>query len=1293
MTVSAVALVAAGMVMATAKDAEEPEEAANRKGTPSTTYIVANVVENGGLGFSESNVMVRMTPVSGGSIRRIGTSEVYADGGGFYADGAYYTTRLERNPSGAVIRAYNLVYDAESWTCLKTSSILPVKGLSTVSLASSWDEMTSKAYGCYRTKEGSGLVFASMDRNFNVTEIAPVAESHAWLAASFDGNGVLYAVERNGDLVRVDISDGITHRIGNTGLSSSHTSAGAIDRTTGIFYMTRIKDDFSATTLYGIDTATARATPLCDLPGGATRLGAMYVMDPIAADKAPAAPEEVTFDFREGSLEGTIGFRIPGVSYDGEAASGNVSYIILHDNALIAKGEAQFGNKVESRVIFSHEGKKTVSIILSNASGSGPAAMVTSGWIGTDTPLAPEILTARVEGHRIHLSWNKVTGTRNGGYMNRANVRYTVFRSNPDRPLSINQSDTILSYYLTDAETFEVHDFKVWAECDGKTSGSTSANVVSGYMVPPYEKMINSTGAMRGYTVVDANQDGDSWKFYNSSAMMVSRHGEVSDDYLILPPMKLEGGKVYTFSFDAKGYDNEGTERFRAVAGKRAEQSGMGIALSDTVTLQSGDYSRYSYSVKAPDSGIMYFGVHCVSPRGGCNGAKLPKGLYVTNIRVSQALSPQAPAAPVAEAAGDGTGKLMTDIMVTAPTTDYDGNPVADLDSILIVRDREVIGRIEKPVTGENYYCRDSLSQAGHNTYIIMAYNSEGPGPETVATSFVGFTLPCAPEKVITEEEGHSGIVNVSWKPVTEDINSRVYPEGAVTYTVRDKTNVIVAEGLEEPRVTLIAVKEGESAFVRYSVTAVTAEGKSETTVGNVIPAGRVATLPYRESFPSGRLSGPYPVGYELNEAGSGLVTLMPDEALVESGAEGDSNGDNGCMMIRFLTEGASARFYTIGLDLRKLGETDLPIYNISAYAFPTEDGGGTRMNRTSLVCRETGTMEWKVVGTYPEESFAEPGWHLLEADLSMFKGKVVQVGVSVEYDANEYSLFDCVTLTVAHDYDLEASGIDTPTSIGVNQKDYVSVGIINRGLRKADGYHVDLLVNGEPYSRMEGRALNTCEKDTLEFPVIFSPLDEADMRVQAIVTWDKDMVLSNNKTEEANMKLMLPMTPVVTDLEAEEPLARTARLRWNAPEDVLYDDTGRLEVEGYHVYRDGKRITGTPVEAGLYEDTGAEPGDHVYAVTVMYDSAGESCASNKVIVKIDPNHAGLDSIGAGDMSIRSIPGAIEICTDSRREVAVIGMDGIFNFRTTVEGKEMLPVPPGIYLVLTDIGYEKLMVP
>ena len=126
------------------------------------------------------------------------------------------------------------------------------------------------------------------------------------------------------------------------------------------------------------------------------------------------------------------------------------------------------------------------------------------------------------------------------------------------------------------------------------------------------------------------------------------------------------------------------------------------------------------------------------------------------------------------------------------------------------------------------------------------------------------------------------------------------------------------------------------------------------------------------------------------------------------------------------------------------------------------------------------------------------------------------------------------------------------------------------------------------------------------------------------------------------------------------------------------------LTIKGYNVWRDGVKITETPVEECEYSDPNAPEGQSTYVVTVVYD-LGESGASNEVTLGV----SGLDEIEAS-LEITTIPGAVVVKGAGEAEVTVFSIDG----KTVYAGKgdAVIPAAAGIYVVKAADKVAKVLV-
>ncbi len=88
-----------------------------------------------------------------------------------------------------------------------------------------------------------------------------------------------------------------------------------------------------------------------------------------------------------------------------------------------------------------------------------------------------------------------------------------------------------------------------------------------------------------------------------------------------------------------------------------------------------------------------------------------------------------------------------------------------------------------------------------------------------------------------------------------------------------------------------------------------------------------------------------------------------------------------------------------------------------------------------------------------------------------------------------------------------------------------------------------------------------------------------------------------------------------------------------------LQGGSAPLELEGYHVYRDGKRLTGTPLTDCSFEDMDAPSGAHSYVVTALYDK-GESLPSNGFSTTV----SSVDASGiSASVTVRGLHGSVVV--------------------------------------------------
>ena len=137
--------------------------------------------------------------------------------------------------------------------------------------------------------------------------------------------------------------------------------------------------------------------------------------------------------------------------------------------------------------------------------------------------------------------------------------------------------------------------------------------------------------------------------------------------------------------------------------------------------------------------------------------------------------------------------------------------------------------------------------------------------------------------------------------------------------------------------------------------------------------------------------------------------------------------------------------------------------------------------------------------------------------------------------------------------------------------------------------------------------------------------------------------------------------------------------------DDVVTD----LELIGYHVYCDNKRITDSPLTETSYIHTGLSNGIHVYNVSCLYNY-GESAPSNTV--EIDFGMTGVDGVGTGSARIVASNGKITVYGAEGVEVCVCDALGrVLHSGVASSSVTVVEVPAGVYVVRVGTSSAKVM--
>ena len=1116
--------------------------------------------------------------------------EVDASGGAFLHDGIYTATEYMEFWGMLFITAtaYDLesgesvaVYGGESpdHICIGGETVDPTDGT---------------VYGITYNANMDGLQLSKMSygETISATAVAPLDGN--WNSIVCDASGQLYGISYEGvtqgedfvvtssSLNKIDKATGAVTLIGETGHAPQYLSSATIDTKTGRMFWTVNPPDETGY-LCEVNLATGVATKIVDFALDDEIMG-LCVVAPAAEEGAPAAVTELAADFPEGALSGNVSFKLPTTLFDGSAATGTLGYKVLANGEQVADGTGAAGADVTAPVTVEEAGEYTIVVTASNAVGEGVKAKLTL-FIGKGTPKSPEAALV-YEGGKMKLSWPAVTESADGGFIDPAAVTYSVTRiinNESSSALTVASGLTATSFEEEVAMPAEIttYHYLVVAESAGVESAPAKSNSVTlGSIVPPYVNHFDSADALSGYTIIDGNNDGKVWAYYQGAsgadgnpgaARMTYNTSLAMDDWMITPPLKLEGGKAYKVSFQARANSDAYPERVEAKWGNAATAAAMTGVIVAPTDLGKNWVELGAYIMPEAD-GIYYVGIHGISDEDTYY-------LYVDDLTVSAPSVTTVPGlATDLAVANDPAGTGKATITFKAPAKTMGGETLAAITKIELSRDGNVIKTFDAPAPGAELIHEDT-AETGTHTYSVQAFNADGAGEVASVTAFVGIDKPGAPENVTMVETATPGEVTITWDAVTVDQNGNAINPALVTYLVAEPTTTgwasIVDEPVSNTTYTFQAVPAGEQDMVQYAVFAVTSAGNGSGTQTDMIAVG----TPYEgmeESFPAGNIS--HVLGTGFANSSNVSWSIFTDASLNGIASQ---DGDNGFAGMKASALDESAALFTGKISLEGAVNPGVSYY---AYNIVGESGN-VDANEIQIWVKEPNDAEWTAVGqpAVMNQLGEADGWYLVTTSLAAYAGKVIQVRFQATVKAMAYTFIDNVKIGDMLENDLHARAISAPAKVKAGADYEAAVTVNNNGTKDATSFTIKLFADGEQVAAKTVDALTAGTATTETFTLNMHALAEEPVVLHAEVEFAADEKQDNNKTAEVTVTPQISKLPAVTDLKGEADENGKAHLTWSEPD-----------------------LNAAPAESGVVDFEDAESFAHEYEGWTFIDADGK---------------------------------------------------------------------------------------
>ena len=358
--------------------------------------------------------------------------------------------------------------------------------------------------------------------------------------------------------------------------------------------------------------------------------------------------------------------------------------------------------------------------------------------------------------------------------------------------------------------------------------GNVAVNGQETIATPPYTQDFYASADFNTMTIVDANEDGNTWTYasydpvtYSPAARYTGSASTSANDWMISPALELKAGYVYNFSFNAIGVTGY-TNNLDVMIGTAATASAMTTKVMDQIVLTERAKNKYATTISVATDGVYYIGFQVTAEAN--QGA-----IYIDDITVAEGIIANAPAAATALTATAAVqeAKAVMNISFTTPTTTNAGNALTAITGVKIYRGTTLIGELGAQTPGEIVNFTDKTPAIGNNAYKVVCVNEAGEGSSATLNATLSYSVAASPVNVVltTTEAGQT----ITWDAVTTAASTNgVFIAENVTYTVTRSDKVEIAKGVKECTVTDTYAKDGEGQdLIYYNVVAVNEGGSS----------------------------------------------------------------------------------------------------------------------------------------------------------------------------------------------------------------------------------------------------------------------------------------------------------------------------------------------------------------------------------------------------------------------------------------------------------------------------------
>lgn len=536
---------------------------------------------------------------------------------GAYAERYYYAELTQTDLTTQKMIPVELIrYDIEKDV---TESVGELSGYTSHINDMSYDYSTKTMYAISVLNDAYTQLF-TIDLNTAESKlVADLDRRFFTLACTYEGQ--LYGISFEGDLCKIDKTNGNVTVVGATGWHPTYYQSMEFDHSDETLYWAANLmggtdfDDCIAT----VDINTGAAQKVAAV-GNSPQIAGLYV--PFAASEKGTPSAVSDFECVPGANGATtvaLYWMNPTQTFDGKVLSSLTDIKVYRDRELIKTFE---NPEIGEEMSYTDDlgdvkgGYHFYSVVASNSVGEGAEEKVRI-FVGRDIPADITTLTLQHDGYdKAVISWNQPELGPNGGYVDASSLSYKVVRKPDGRVIADGLKQTTVS----DENISPVGQYSysvVASNADGESNAVETETRVFG---PAYSMPVTfdftAFDADNSWTVMDANKDGYAWMWTKvSSGDRVMGHQAsstaVSDDWLISYYMPFEKDATYRAEMELHAYSADKLE-FALLDEMYTVKPAQVL---DTVTIKGNrDKQRIGVVFKAESDGYKNLGIHALSP-------------------------------------------------------------------------------------------------------------------------------------------------------------------------------------------------------------------------------------------------------------------------------------------------------------------------------------------------------------------------------------------------------------------------------------------------------------------------------------------------------------------------------------------------------------------------------------------------------------------------------------------------------------------------------------------------------